>query len=122
MAVLAEAALSDLERRALEAMVGALRERFGEDLVAIWLYGSRARGESHPESDVDVLVVFRDADWRRQHDVKNLAWDAVEAVGASSAYFSIVVDTPEWIEGRRAIESFFLQEVDRDKIVLYGEP
>jgi hypothetical protein len=27
-----------------------------------------------------------------------------------------------WIEDRRAIESFFLQEVDRDKIVLFGRP
>jgi len=27
-----------------------------------------------------------------------------------------------WVEDRRAIESFFLREVDRDKIVLYGRP
>jgi hypothetical protein len=25
-----------------------------------------------------------------------------------------------WVEDRRAIESFFLRDVDRDKIVLYG--
>jgi hypothetical protein len=43
-------------------------------------------------------------------------------VRVSAAYFSIMVGTPEWIAGRRAIRSFFLQDVDRDKIVLYGEP
>ena len=32
-----------------------------------------------------------------------------------------VVD-PDWIEGRRGIESFFIQEVDRDKLVLAGKP
>jgi predicted nucleotidyltransferase len=59
MPALAEAALSDLERRALKAIVGALRGRFGDDLVAVWLYGSRARGERHAESDIDLLVVVR---------------------------------------------------------------
>jgi hypothetical protein len=27
-----------------------------------------------------------------------------------------------WVEERRAIEDFFIREVDRDKVVLYGEP
>jgi predicted nucleotidyltransferase len=122
MSVLAEAALSDVERAALDAIVVALRHRLGDDLVAVWLYGSRARGESHPESDVDLLVVVRDADWRSEHEVMDVAWDAAEEAGASSAYFSVIVGTPEWIQGRREIRSFFLQEVDRDKVVLYGEP
>ena len=29
---------------------------------------------------------------------------------------------PSWLEGRRQIESFFIREVDRDKVVLLGEP
>jgi predicted nucleotidyltransferase len=44
MPVLAEAALSDVERRALGGALTALRDRLGDDLVAVWLYGSRARG------------------------------------------------------------------------------
>ncbi len=28
----------------------------------------------------------------------------------------------EWLAGRRAIQSFFMQEVDRDKVVLAGRP
>lgn len=69
-----------------------------------------------------MLVVVREADWRREHEVMDVAWDAVEEASVNSAYFSVMVGTPEWIEGRREIRSFFLQEVDRDKIVLYGEP
>jgi predicted nucleotidyltransferase len=55
MPALAEAALSDIERGALDAVVVRLRERHGGDLAAVWLYGSRARGESHPESDITCL-------------------------------------------------------------------
>lgn len=36
----------------------ALEDLYGERLVQLILYGSHARGETHAESDVDVLVVL----------------------------------------------------------------
>ena len=47
---------------------------------------------------------------------------AADAEGVNPVRFSILVFDPEWLNGRREIESFFIQEVDRDKVVLYGEP
>ena len=40
--------------------------------------------------------------------------------GAARPIVSIKVYDPNWLEGRRRIDSFFIREVDRDKIVLYG--
>ncbi len=40
-------------------IVSNLREELGDDLVAVVLFGSRARGEAHEGSDWDVLVVAR---------------------------------------------------------------
>jgi uncharacterized protein len=34
---------------------------FGEQLVAVYLYGSQARGDAKPDSDIDVMIVLRDA-------------------------------------------------------------
>ncbi len=45
------------ERRELEKAVERLRERL--DLVAVVLFGSRARGDWGPWSDYDLLVVAR---------------------------------------------------------------
>jgi predicted nucleotidyltransferase len=45
---------SDLER-----YVEILRREFGDRLVSVVLFGSRARGEARPESDIDLLVVVR---------------------------------------------------------------
>jgi hypothetical protein len=35
--------------------------------------------------------------------------------------FSMHVQTPEWVRQRREIRSFFIAELDRDKIVLSGQ-
>jgi uncharacterized protein len=37
-----------------------LEEIYGDRLVKVILYGSQARGDARPDSDVDVLVVLRD--------------------------------------------------------------
>jgi hypothetical protein len=44
---------------------------------------------------------------------------AVEA-GDSPVWYSVSVFDPEWLRGRRDIKSFFIQNVDRDKLVLAG--
>jgi len=40
-----------------ESLLDALRLAFGEDLRCVVLFGSRARGEAHAQSDHDLLVV-----------------------------------------------------------------
>lgn len=107
----------------IERLLELLDSEFGPHLHAVWLYGSRARGEeASDDSDVDLLVVSsrrgRDDDLR----VIELAFEAAEAEGANPATFSIKLYDPELVAQRRSIHSFFMQEVDRDKIVLAGEP
>lgn len=36
-----------------------LSRLLGDQLEAVYLYGSHARGDAHPGSDIDVLVVLR---------------------------------------------------------------
>jgi uncharacterized protein len=43
----------------LRRYVEALERRFGGRLVSVVLFGSRARGEAGPESDIDALIVVR---------------------------------------------------------------
>jgi predicted nucleotidyltransferase len=60
MGVLADAALDEPERELLDRFVAALEQAYGDDLDAVWLHGSRARGERpHDEPDIDVLGVTR---------------------------------------------------------------
>jgi predicted nucleotidyltransferase len=123
MTSLATASLSSTERRVLEHFVRLLEAELGPDLRALWLYGSRARGEQPgPDSDVDLLVVSTRRSSRDDLRVFELLMDAAEAEGANPALFSAKLFDPDRIADRRNIRSFFMQEVDRDKVVLFGEP
>jgi predicted nucleotidyltransferase len=119
--VLAPASLSYAERRVVERLVDLLREELGSDLHAIWLFGSRARGEvPHPESDIDLMVIADGSSWQTGLRAIELAHEIAPAEGVSPVWYSFAVRTPEWLRSRREIRSFFVAEVDRDKIVLYG--
>ncbi len=118
---LAGATFSDPERRTVQRLVNALEDALGDDLLAVWLYGSRARGEQpHAESDVNLMVIAEGGERRYGAKVNDLRYDIAWAEAANPVYFSAFVHDLEWLHGRRQIESFFIQEVDRDKVVLYG--
>ncbi|MGI8846059.1 MAG: nucleotidyltransferase domain-containing protein [Thermoleophilaceae bacterium] len=122
MATAAKAHLTAAERRVLDRFLDLLRDDLGAELGAVWLYGSRARGEGEiGESDIDVLVLTKAgrADSRR---VLDLLSRAESEIGAAHWVISALVQSPDWVDGRRAIDAFFIQEVDRDKIVLHGAP
>ena len=67
----------------LRPFVTKVVERYGDRLRAVLLYGSRARGEEHEESDYDVAVVlggrlkyFPELDW-----LADAAFDTMLAQG-----------------------------------------
>jgi len=53
-----------MRREKLSSILAALRSQLalllGDRLEAVYLYGSQARGDARPDSDIDVLVVLRD--------------------------------------------------------------
>ncbi len=126
VAELLDTSLSSEERALLERFVAAAGTQLGGGLRAVWLFGSRARGERpDPEgSDVDLLVLVDDDSWNGQLRVHSALTQAAAELGLESVawFFSLHVNSPDWLAGRRSIESFFIAEVDRDKVVVYEAP
>jgi predicted nucleotidyltransferase len=125
MGELAETSLKADERALLERFVAELDARLGGEVHAVWLFGSRARGERpSAESDVDVLVLVDDASWDGRMLVRRILDDAARELDLEALTWSISVhvQSPSWLEQRREIKSFFVAELDRDKVVLSGEP
>jgi len=118
---LAAATLSEAERNTVLRFVALMDDALGDDLHGLWLYGSRARGEiTHEDSDVDLLVIAEGDRERRRRLAMDLSEAAALAEDESPFTYSVHIHDEEWLRGRREIESFFIREVDRDKIVLAG--
>ncbi|MBD0283130.1 MAG: nucleotidyltransferase domain-containing protein [Thermoleophilaceae bacterium] len=122
MSTLADAALTADERALLERFARELEQRLGDALHAVWLFGARARGDTPlgEDSDVDVLVLVDDASWEGKRVVREALDAAARELGLAAVAwsFSVHVNTPEWLAERRALRSFFVAEVDRDKLVV----
>jgi hypothetical protein len=87
----------------LAGLLTGLRGRYGGRLVSVALYGSWARGDARPDSDVDLLIVARDVPagrFARDREISSLLRQAEErlaesAGGADAPIVSAIVKSME---------------------------
>ena len=97
----------------IEPAVYALQQGFGKKLVAVVLFGSRARGDSRAESDWDLLVIARDLPQRQMERYRKIK----EMLPPTwRGQISILAKTPDEFEA--ALPSIYL-EIALDGLILY---
>jgi predicted nucleotidyltransferase len=77
--------LSASEAAAIREFTAAARETLGPLLKAVRLFGSRARGEGHEESDLDLALIVEAGGRARRHALYDLAFDIGLAHGVTLA-------------------------------------
>jgi predicted nucleotidyltransferase len=103
------------EEAALRAFGAWLRARFGARLRELALFGSRARGEGHAESDLDVLVVVDDLTSAEAREVARFRGDLLTEHGVLVSPFTV---SAERMAELRARERRIAREIDRDGVPL----
>lgn len=119
MTTLSETSLSADERLLLERFASSLRSDEQNEVDSIWLFGSRARaGPPSEDSDVDLLVLVADDSWDAKARIHETLLHTARTLDleALTWSFSVHIHTPRWLAQRREIGSFFIAEVDRDKV------
>ncbi|MEL6721514.1 MAG: nucleotidyltransferase domain-containing protein [Bacteroidota bacterium] len=100
----------------LADFIEIIQTHYGEELHSILLYGSYARGESHEESDIDILVVLDRIDidvYEEVTDIVSLVYELDLKYNKILSVFPVSITY--WEQG----DSFFLDQVKKDKISLW---
>ena len=112
----AERALADLhdpqlgdqspvaDPRELAAAVAAdLHRLYGESLVDVVLYGSQARGDAHPDSDVDLAVILKElrSPWEELRRMDDVLWRHTLQSGLTVS--ATPISRASWEESRRPL-------------------
>jgi predicted nucleotidyltransferase len=91
-----------------------LRQAYGERLRAVYLFGSRARGDHEPDSDVDVLIVLDQIDGYGR-DLRRSS-DAVSELSLASglSISRVLASESSWRKRDRP----FLRSIARDAVAV----
>jgi predicted nucleotidyltransferase len=91
----------------------AVVERFSDKVVTVLVYGSKARGDYHDESDIDVLVIVTESDWKFADKVREIGYALDEEIDYR---LSIQVMSETKVAYLRENNFQFAQNIFRDAV------
>jgi predicted nucleotidyltransferase len=99
----------------LDAYRRALQEQHPGVVARMVIYGSKARGDDHPDSDLDVLLIVQNEAAHLKRPLRRLGY---ELAARSDAVPSILAYTQDEWESRKASGASFQQAVERDAVLV----
>lgn len=107
--------LTEEEQVAVREFASHLRDRFPKQIQAVKLYGSKARGESHGESDVDLLLLVTE----RTGDLDEATIDIVcDILNTHGVFLETVTMTKADYEQARQQQYPFALNIEHDAIAV----
>jgi len=104
--------LSESDRAIIERFKSLMAEH-GVPVVETVAFGSRARGDAEPDSDLDVLVIVDYCNWGMEMTLSDCAW---EAGFDSGVLVQAVIMTRDEVEKSPQRSSLFIMAVRRDGV------
>jgi predicted nucleotidyltransferase len=105
--------LTQQEQAWLDAYRKGIESKHPRVVHEMLIYGSKARGQAHAESDLDVLVIVKNEARRFQRELRRIGY---MLAATSDVLPSILPYTEEEWESRRINRSAFRQAVERDAV------
>ena len=105
--------LTKAEKAWIESYRKALDEKYPDSVHEMFIYGSKARGQAHAESDVDVILIVKNEAGARKRDLRHIGY---LLAATREVLPSILAYTQEEWDSRKRSGSSFRKAVERDAV------
>jgi len=89
------------QREALSRYLEILRQEYKDQISKVILFGSLARGESDPESDIDLLIVITNGDQKLKDEISMACFDIILETNVILSPLVMDRETYEWHKNYR---------------------
>lgn len=107
--------LNEREELSLRDFLTKIAQRFGGNYLYSLMFGSKARGDGHEGSDMDVAVVMQKADFEIKRAIYAIAYDELLE---NEVDISPVIFSRDVFERQKAAHYPLLREIERDMVPL----
>lgn len=105
--------LPEKEKKAVREFMSAVRKAYGSKIQRAALFGSKARGDANRYSDIDILLIVTDDNWRFRKAVSGISSDI-------ALKYDVLLDIRMISESRwqymADIQSGLYQNISRDSV------
>lgn len=110
--------LSKEEKEAIEEVKNRLVKKYGNRLLLLKLYGSKAREDSHSDSDIDLLIVVDKDGWDMSEKIFDEIYEVMDKYDFKF-FISMNIFEEEEFNFYRTHNFSFYKNVKRDGIDLW---
>jgi predicted nucleotidyltransferase len=110
--------LAPVEREAVARFASSLYQSFPGLVQSLRLFGSKARGDARPDSDIDLLVVVKHESYQLWEAIQNLAADVSLNY---DVFLSVKVMATSRYAYLRNLDVLLIRNIEQEGIEL-GEP
>jgi predicted nucleotidyltransferase len=106
--------LNSIEKKVIKAFVKELKEKLGNEIITIRIFGSKVRGDFEKDSDIDIFILVK-----RKRDIRDKISDI-----AANYFFQFNVPLAPVVyslleyEKNKELGSFFFEQVEKEGVVL----
>jgi len=109
------ALLKKTDKKAVFEFCNLLRMKLGSNLQMIKLFGSKARGDDDPESDIDILILVERRDILVEDQILDIAYDT--SLKHNVVIMPVVLSDSEFYSSLSKVGIFY-SNVQKEGVVL----
>lgn len=107
--------LNEMEKRIVKSFVKELKEKLGNKIICVRLFGSKVRGEFKEDSDIDIFILVKEKNPQIRDIIAEIEvdYDIKYNLPISTVLYSL-------FEYKKNMElgSFFFENVEKEGIIL----